>query len=62
MPVVVLSGPSFAAEVARGLPTAVVAASADAAAADAHPGALPRTVVPPLRAATTWPAWRSAAR
>jgi glycerol-3-phosphate dehydrogenase (NAD(P)+) len=32
-PVVVLSGPSFAAEVARGLPTVVVAASADAAAA-----------------------------
>jgi glycerol-3-phosphate dehydrogenase (NAD(P)+) len=32
-PVVVLSGPSFAAEVARGLPTAVVAASADASAA-----------------------------
>jgi glycerol-3-phosphate dehydrogenase (NAD(P)+) len=31
-PVVVLSGPSFAAEVARGLPTALVAASADAAA------------------------------
>jgi glycerol-3-phosphate dehydrogenase (NAD(P)+) len=32
-PVVVLSGPSFAAEVARGLPTAVLVASADAAAA-----------------------------
>jgi glycerol-3-phosphate dehydrogenase (NAD(P)+) len=32
MPVVVLSGPSFAAEVARGLPTAIVAASRDAAA------------------------------
>jgi len=31
-PIVVLSGPSFAAEVARGLPTALVAASADAAA------------------------------
>ena len=31
-PVVVLSGPPFAAEVARGLPTAVVVASADAAA------------------------------
>jgi glycerol-3-phosphate dehydrogenase (NAD(P)+) len=31
--VVVLSGPSFAAEVARGFPTAVLAASADAAAA-----------------------------
>ncbi len=31
--IVVLSGPSFAAEVARGLPTAVLAASADAAAA-----------------------------
>jgi glycerol-3-phosphate dehydrogenase (NAD(P)+) len=34
-PVVVLSGPSFAAEVARGLPTAVLAASADCAAARA---------------------------
>jgi glycerol-3-phosphate dehydrogenase (NAD(P)+) len=32
-PVVVLSGPSFAAEVARGLPTAVVAASSDTDAA-----------------------------
>jgi glycerol-3-phosphate dehydrogenase (NAD(P)+) len=32
-PVVVLSGPSFAAEVARELPTAVLAASADLAAA-----------------------------
>ncbi|HZB25909.1 MAG TPA: NAD(P)H-dependent glycerol-3-phosphate dehydrogenase [Vicinamibacterales bacterium] len=34
-PVVVLSGPSFAAEVARGLPTAVLAASSYAAAARA---------------------------
>jgi len=34
-PIVVLSGPSFAAEVARGLPTAVVAASTDPAAAAA---------------------------
>jgi glycerol-3-phosphate dehydrogenase (NAD(P)+) len=34
-PVVVLSGPSFAAEVARGLPTALVAASTDAAAVSA---------------------------
>jgi glycerol-3-phosphate dehydrogenase (NAD(P)+) len=34
-PVVVLSGPSFAAEVARGLATAVLAASEDAAAAAA---------------------------
>lgn len=32
-PVVVLSGPSFALEVARGLPTAILAASRDAAAA-----------------------------
>jgi glycerol-3-phosphate dehydrogenase (NAD(P)+) len=32
-PVVVLSGPSFAAEVARGLPTAVLSASLDATAA-----------------------------
>jgi len=34
IPVVVLSGPSFASEVARGLPTAVLAASTDAAAAE----------------------------
>jgi glycerol-3-phosphate dehydrogenase (NAD(P)+) len=34
-PVVVLSGPSFAAEVARGLPTAVLAASTDGQAAAA---------------------------
>lgn len=34
-PVVVLSGPSFASEVARGCPTALVAASADAAAVHA---------------------------
>jgi glycerol-3-phosphate dehydrogenase (NAD(P)+) len=33
VPVVVLSGPSFAVEVARGLPTAVLAASTDATAA-----------------------------
>ncbi len=33
VPVVVLSGPSFAVEVARGLPTAVLAASSDRAAA-----------------------------
>ena len=33
-PVVVLSGPSFAAEVARGLPTALLSASLDAAAAE----------------------------
>jgi glycerol-3-phosphate dehydrogenase (NAD(P)+) len=33
VPVVVLSGPSFAAEVARGLPTAILAASRDARAA-----------------------------
>ena len=33
LPVVVLSGPSFAAEVARELPTAILAASADEAAA-----------------------------
>ena len=35
MPIVVLSGPSFAAEVARGLPTAILAASSSAAAATA---------------------------
>jgi glycerol-3-phosphate dehydrogenase (NAD(P)+) len=33
-PVVVLSGPSFAAEVARGLPTAVLSASCESAAAE----------------------------
>jgi glycerol-3-phosphate dehydrogenase (NAD(P)+) len=33
LPVVVLSGPSFASEVARGLPAAVLAASSDSAAA-----------------------------
>ncbi len=37
-PVVVLSGPSFAAEVGRGLPTALVAASADADALSAVQG------------------------
>lgn len=36
--IVVLSGPSFAAEVARGLPTAVLAASSDATAAAAVQG------------------------
>ena len=35
VPVVVLSGPSFAVEVAQGLPTAVLAASADTRAAEA---------------------------
>ena len=35
LPVVVLSGPSFAVEVARGLPTAVLAASSDSVAAEA---------------------------
>jgi glycerol-3-phosphate dehydrogenase (NAD(P)+) len=34
-PIVVLSGPSFAAEVARGLPTAILAASSDQSAAAA---------------------------
>jgi glycerol-3-phosphate dehydrogenase (NAD(P)+) len=33
LPIVVLSGPSFAVEVARGLPTAILAASSDAKAA-----------------------------
>ena len=37
----VLSGPSFAAEVAREAPTAVVVATRDAEAARARPGALP---------------------
>ena len=35
LPIVVLSGPSFAAEVARGLPTAILAASANLDAAEA---------------------------
>ena len=35
LPIVVLSGPSFASEVAQGLPTAILAASADADAAEA---------------------------
>ena len=39
-PVAVLSGPSFAAEVARGLPTAVVIASRDAALAEDFAAAL----------------------
>src|SRR5512142_2408907 len=39
-PLAVLSGPSFAAEVARGLPTAVTIASRDAALARAFVGAL----------------------
>ena len=39
-PVAVLSGPSFAAEVARGLPTAVVIASREAALAEAFAAAL----------------------
>ena len=38
MPVAVLSGPSFALEVARGMPTAVVVASADTDAARARAG------------------------
>src|SRR6266571_4136098 len=39
-PVAVLSGPSFAAEVARGLPTAVTIASRDPALAGAYVAAL----------------------
>jgi len=39
-PVAVLSGPTFAAEVARGLPTAVTIASRDAALATLFVGAL----------------------
>jgi glycerol-3-phosphate dehydrogenase (NAD(P)+) len=42
-PVAVLSGPSFAAEVARGLPTAVTIASRDAALASAFVNALGST-------------------
>ncbi|MCA1561891.1 MAG: NAD(P)-dependent glycerol-3-phosphate dehydrogenase [Acidobacteria bacterium] len=45
-PIVVLSGPSFASEVARGLPTAVLAASSDPAAAA---GVLERFRGPALR-------------
>lgn len=46
LPIVVLSGPSFASEVARGLPAAVLAASADHAAAA---GVLERFRGPTLR-------------
>ena len=48
-PVVVLSGPSFAAEVARQLPTALVAASSDAAGRAIGAGRVPRPVVPAVR-------------
>jgi len=46
-PVAVLSGPTFAAEVARGLPTAVTIASRDAALARFRRGAWERQL-PPL--------------
>ena len=48
-PVVVLSGPSFALEVARGLPTAVLAASARRGGGGARAGAVPRAGAPALR-------------
>ena len=60
-PVAVLSGPSFALEVARGLPTAVVVASTDAAAATRVQESS-RARRSGSTAATTWRAWSSAAR
>jgi glycerol-3-phosphate dehydrogenase (NAD(P)+) len=48
-PVAVLSGPSFASEVAAGLPTAVVIASADAALNEALMQALSHWRLPALR-------------
>ncbi len=48
-PVVVLSGPSFAAEVARRLPTALVAASSDRAGRAAGAGRPSWSVLPALR-------------
>jgi glycerol-3-phosphate dehydrogenase (NAD(P)+) len=52
VPVVVLSGPTFASEVARGLPAAALAASSDPPAA--------ARVQEHFRCtgATTWPVWR----
>ena len=48
-PVVVLSGPSFAVEVARRLPTAVLAASRDPHGDGARAGRIPRTLLPSVR-------------
>ena len=48
LPVVVLSGPSFAAEVARGLPTAVLAASTDPARRGERAAEVPRPRAPAL--------------
>jgi glycerol-3-phosphate dehydrogenase (NAD(P)+) len=60
-PVVVLSGPSFAAEVARGLPTAVLAASTDAAAAPPSRSSSATAAFGSM-SATTLPASRLAGR
>ena len=48
-PVVVLSGPSFAIEVAQQLPTVVVAASTDGARDGVRAGGVPRSVLSALR-------------
>ena len=60
-PVVVLSGPSFAIEVARQLPTAVLAASHDARGDRARAGTSSAARTSGSTAATTWSASRSAA-
>ena len=49
VPVVVLSGPSFAVEVARQLPTAILAASSDAVATRARAGGIPRSLLSAVR-------------
>ena len=50
-PVVVLSGPSFAIEVAQQLPTAVLAASTSERGDRSRAGGVPRAVLPPVRIA-----------
>ena len=62
LPVVVLSGPSFAAEVARGLPAAVLAASSHRRGGGASPGAVPRSGPAAVRQRRRAPGSRSAAR
>jgi glycerol-3-phosphate dehydrogenase (NAD(P)+) len=62
LPCGVLSGPSFALEVARGQPTALVAASADAALCRAAVEAFHGDQPAHLHLGPTWSASRSAAR
>ena len=57
-----LSGPSFALEVARGQPTALVAAAGDEANARAAHRGLRHAAVPGLLATRTWSEWSSPAR